>query len=81
MRSRIPGVPASTSTAVPRYEAIAADAPDRDLRLAAAERAATMALPSAELEVWRYSRIGELDLAAFTPAAVQSTVKIGRAHV
>ena len=33
-----------------------------------------MALPSAELEVWRYSRIGELDLAAFTPAAVQSTV-------
>jgi len=67
-------VPTPTSTAAPRYEAIDADAPDRDLRLAAAERAATMALPSAELEVWRYSRIGELDLATFTPAAVQSTV-------
>lgn len=33
-----------------------------------------MALPSAEQEVWRYSRIGELDLAAYTPAAVRSTV-------
>ncbi len=44
------------------------------MRLAAAERAAAMALPSAELEVWRYSRIGELDLAAFTPAAVRTTV-------
>ena len=33
-----------------------------------------MALPSAEQEVWRYSRIGELDLASFTPAAVRSTV-------
>ncbi|CAN5598459.1 hypothetical protein BH10ACT2_BH10ACT2_00720 [soil metagenome] len=34
----------------------------------------TMELPSAEQEVWRYSRIGELDLAAFTPAAVQTSV-------
>jgi Fe-S cluster assembly protein SufD len=32
------------------------------------------ALPSAEQEVWRYSRIGELDLAAFTPDVVRSTV-------
>ncbi len=31
-------------------------------------------LPSADEEVWRYSRIGELDLAAFEPAAVRSTV-------
>ncbi|MDO8361408.1 MAG: SufD family Fe-S cluster assembly protein [Actinomycetota bacterium] len=55
-------------------DAVAADAPDRDLRLAAAERAAGMAVPSAELEVWRYSRIAELDLGAFAPAAVHTTV-------
>ena len=56
-------------------DAIDADAPDRALRLAAAERAAAMAVPSPELEVWRYSRIGQLDLAAFTPAAVRTTVE------
>lgn len=67
-------MPASTSTAALRYEAIEADAPDRKQRMAAAERATTMPLPSAEQEVWRYSRIGELELAAFTPAAVRSTV-------
>ncbi|MEQ1699483.1 MAG: Fe-S cluster assembly protein SufD [Ilumatobacteraceae bacterium] len=55
-------------------DAIAADAPDRDLRLAAAERAAAMALPSPEQEVWRYSRIAELDLAAFAPAPVRTTI-------
>ena len=55
-------------------DAIDADAPDRPLRLAAAERAAAMALPSPGLEVWRYSRIAELDLAAFVPAAVRTTV-------
>jgi len=33
-----------------------------------------MALPSPELEVWRYSRIAHLDLAAYTPAAVRTTV-------
>ena len=33
-----------------------------------------MAVPSPELEVWRYSRIAELDLAAFTPAPVRTTV-------
>ena len=67
-------LPASTSTAAPRYDAIETDAPDRELRLAAAERAATMPLPTAEQEVWRYSRIAELDLAAFTATAVRSTV-------
>ncbi len=41
----------------------------RDRRAAAAERFAGAALPSAEEEVWRYSRIAELDLAAFTPAS------------
>ena len=28
-----------------------------------------MALPTAEQEIWRYSRIGELDLDRFRPAA------------
>ncbi|MEQ1873033.1 MAG: SufD family Fe-S cluster assembly protein [Ilumatobacteraceae bacterium] len=34
----------------------------------------TIVLPSPEQEVWRYSRIGELDLAKFTPAEVRTTV-------
>ena len=55
-------------------DAIQADAPDRTLRLAAVERAAAMALPSSELEVWRYSRIGHLDLGSYAPAAVSTTV-------
>jgi Fe-S cluster assembly protein SufD len=54
--------------------AIDADAPDRDLRLAAAERAAGLTVPSAELEVWRYSRIAELHLDDYSPAAVRTTV-------
>ena len=33
-----------------------------------------MAVPSPESEVWRYSRIAELDLATYTPAAVRTTV-------
>ena len=33
-----------------------------------------MALPSPEQEVWRYSRIDELDLAGFAPAGVRTTV-------
>ena len=49
-------------------------APDREQRLQAAERAAAMAVPSPEEEVWRYSRIAELDLAAFTPTPVVTTV-------
>lgn len=55
-------------------DVIPADAPDRALREAAAERAAGLAVPSPELEVWRYSRIAELDLAASSPAAVRTTV-------
>lgn len=55
-------------------DAIDVDAPDQALRLAAAERAAAMAVPSPESEVWRYSRIAELDLATYTPAAVRTTV-------
>jgi len=37
-----------------------------------------MAVPSPELEVWRYSRIAELDLANFTPAAVRTTISGGQ---
>lgn len=36
-------------------------------RVAAAERFAATSLPSADEEVWRYSRIGELDLEAYQP--------------
>jgi Fe-S cluster assembly protein SufD len=54
--------------------AIDADAPDREQRLAAAERAAAMPLPTAEQEVWRYSRIGELDLREFRTMPVRSTI-------
>lgn len=31
-------------------------------------------LPSPEQEVWRYSRIAELDLAAFSPGSVRTSV-------
>ncbi len=44
-------------------------APDwlRQQRVAAAERFAAASLPSAEEEIWRYSRIGDLDLERFVP--------------
>ena len=62
-------------------DAIDAASPDRARRVAAAERALAMDLPSAEQEVWRYSRIGELDLARFVPtgvtAAATSTTVVG----
>jgi Fe-S cluster assembly protein SufD len=53
------------------------DGPDwlRERRIAAAERAASTAVPTTEEEVWRYSRVGELDLERFdfTPAEVTDT--------
>jgi Fe-S cluster assembly protein SufD len=51
--------------------ALALDGPDwlRRRRAAAAEDFATTELPTAEDESWRYSRIDELDLTAFAPAA------------
>jgi Fe-S cluster assembly protein SufD len=45
----------------------------RRLRTAAAERAAAAAWPTTEEEIWRYSRIGELDLDAFAPASHEVT--------
>jgi Fe-S cluster assembly protein SufD len=38
-----------------------------DRRVAAAERLATVEWPTAAEEIWRYSRIGELDLSRFRP--------------
>jgi Fe-S cluster assembly protein SufD len=53
-------------------------------RAGAAERFAGASLPSTEEEVWRYSRIDELDLDRFQPGALVSAVEhgdLGRATV
>jgi Fe-S cluster assembly protein SufD len=42
--------------------------------LDAAGRLSSAQLPSPELEVWRYSRIAELDLASYVPGTVTTTV-------
>jgi Fe-S cluster assembly protein SufD len=44
----------------------------RERRIAAATEAAGQALPSVDEEVWRYSRIDELDLDAFAPATADA---------
>jgi Fe-S cluster assembly protein SufD len=46
-------------------------------RVAAAERAAAMPFPTPAEEIWRYSRIDELDLGRFRPGAVETTVEGG----
>lgn len=46
-------------------------------RRAAAEQAAALPLPTTELEVWRYSRIDELDLDRYAPARPTTTVQHG----
>jgi Fe-S cluster assembly protein SufD len=43
-----------------------------DARLAAVERFAAASLPTADEEIWRYSRIGDLDLDRFRPAAART---------
>ncbi len=45
-------------------------------RRAAAERFASSDLPTAEEEVWRYSRIGDLDLSTFRPADTPAATEI-----
>jgi Fe-S cluster assembly protein SufD len=50
---------------------VPAFAPDRAVDRAAAEAFAATPLPSAEEEVWRYSKVGELDLARYTPAPAE----------
>ena len=41
--------------------------------MAAAERFAAAPWPTTEEEIWRYSRIDELDLERFTPGTVATT--------
>jgi Fe-S cluster assembly protein SufD len=54
----------------------------RASRSAAAERAAARTMPSAEEEIWRYSRIAELDLDRFVASApVAATVERGPAEL
>jgi Fe-S cluster assembly protein SufD len=48
-------------------------------RVAAAERAASMPWPTAAEEIWRYSRIGDLDLERFAAGKIDSTVEAGEA--
>ena len=43
-------------------------------RVAAAERAASMAWPTAAEEIWRYSRIGDLDLERFATGTIDTRV-------
>jgi Fe-S cluster assembly protein SufD len=56
-------------------------AADQSDRLAAVERALAMPMPTAEQEVWRYSRIGDLDLEVFRPGAAATTVTGGDGFV
>ena len=46
-----------------------------DFRVAAAERFAAAALPSPDEEIWRYSRIDQLDLSKFTPGVATTVVE------
>jgi Fe-S cluster assembly protein SufD len=57
--------------------ALSAGAPDLAKRLAAAEVAAAAPFPSPEEEIWRYSRIAELDLERFAPARASTIVSGG----
>lgn len=45
-------------------------------RVAAAERFAASALPDSSEEVWRYSRIGDLDLDAYAPSATAVSIDL-----
>jgi Fe-S cluster assembly protein SufD len=55
----------------------AADLPFTTARVAAAERAAATPWPTPAEEIWRYSRIEDLDLAAYSPAVATTTVEGG----
>ncbi len=45
-----------------------------EFRLAAAERFAAAELPTADEEIWRYSRIDRLDLSNYSPSATHTTI-------
>src|SRR5829696_6183527 len=55
----------------------AADQPFVDLRIAAAQRAAAAELPTPAEEIWRYSRIDDLQLDRFTPGEATTTIEGG----
>jgi Fe-S cluster assembly protein SufD len=55
-------------------EARSFGAPDPSTRAAAADRAAVAPWPTTGDEIWRYSRIEELDLAGYRPASASTTV-------
>ena len=57
------------------------DMPDNEARQSAVERAAQMSLPTVEQEVWRYSRIGDLQLDRYLPAAARTTVEGGDGYL
>lgn len=57
--------------------ALSAEAPDLAKRLAAAESAAAAPFPSPDEEIWRYSRIAELDLDRFVPSVASIDVEGG----
>ena len=48
-----------------------------DFRLAAAERFAAASMPTPDEEIWRYSRIDQLDLGDFSPSTCETTVTGG----
>ena len=52
----------------------------RARRIAAAEAFAAHALPSKEEEVWRYSRIGDLDLERYAPVTAASMACASRSR-
>jgi len=53
----------------------AAELPFPDERVAAAERAVAATWPTTAEEIWRYSRIEELDLARYTPGHARTTIE------
>src|SRR5918994_7725124 len=54
-----------------------ADLPFTTERVAAAQRAANAPWPTPAEEIWRYSRIEDLDLARYAPTVATTTVEGG----
>jgi Fe-S cluster assembly protein SufD len=60
-------------------QARALGGPFADARAVAAERAAAMPWPEATEEIWRHSRIADLDLGRFAPGKLDTRVEAGEA--
>jgi Fe-S cluster assembly protein SufD len=58
-------------------QARALGGPFADERAAAAEQASSMPWPTAVEEIWRYSRIGDLDLERFTAGTIETDLAAG----